>query len=170
MRAWGWCLLTATLLWQLVALPLYALDELGSIAPNFVLLVLLYLALQDRSHRVVMAALLAGAAAETLSLDPWGAHTLGYFFAVWLLRASLVESWADHRLPRLLLVAIGVTTAVSVRLSVLWLATPDLETPAVALWAAELAYNLAAAVPFFTLLDAFRDRLVRAPYRQLADC
>jgi rod shape-determining protein MreD len=169
MRAWGWCLLAATLLWQLVALPVYALGSWGTVAPNFVLLVLLYLALQDRSHRVVIAALLIGAVTETLSLDPWGAHTLGYFFAVWLLRASLVESWADRRLPRLVLVAIGVTTAVSVRLCVLWLAAPDLETPAVGRWAVELVYNLAASWPLFTLLDAFRERLVRAPHRQLVD-
>ena len=181
MRVAAWLLLVATVLWQLLALPFSelgpllgargafgALGSLGTITPNFVLLVLLYLALADRSHSSVLAALLIGAAVEAISLDPWGAHTLGYFFAVWLLRASLVESWADHGLPRLLLVSIGVTAAVTVRLCVLWLAAPDLQTAPIASWGIELIYNVAMSLPLFGLLDAFRERLVRTPHRQLA--
>lgn len=195
----AFALLVLVLLWQILALPLYRLVWIEnalpgwplSATPNFVLLTLLYFALEDRSKRALTAAVLCGFCVEFVSLDPWFSHTLGYLFAAWLLRLQLLEGWADFLLPRSALVLIGVAAAVTLRIVVVWLSHEvydpgglgtfgavggglrripyqDYDPSGLSFFVFELAYNLVASWLVFPLLDTFRLRLIRTPRKKLA--
>jgi len=195
----AFALLVAVLLWQVLAIPLYRLVWLEkalpgwplSAAPNFVLLTLLYFALEDRSRRALGSAVVCGLCVEAVSLDPWFSHTLGYLFAAWLLRLQLLEGWADFLLPRGVLVFVGVAAAVTLRIVVIWLSHEvydpgglgafgavggglqripfqDYNPSGLSFFVFELAYNLIASWVVFPLLDAFRPSLIRTPRKNLA--
>lgn len=183
MKRTSFLVLCAALAYQLLALPLYSLrpdDVLASlslgpllpgerIAPDFVLLVLVWFAVLDPTSRVLWAALSCGLIVDALSLDPWFAHALGYPVAVWFVRLPLRERWAEAFLPRLLVTALALVFAAAVRMAVLWLSQPRAASPALESFGLEILYDLLLSVPLFVLLDACRSRLIATPRRRLME-
>jgi hypothetical protein len=173
-------LLAAALLFEMLALPLYRLGPLAldpgggagieSVAPDFLLLAIIYLALADRSRRILVAAIGSGTAAGAFSLDPWFAPALSYLAVVSLLRVPAREGWGETALPRAGLVVVGLAAALAVRHSLLWLSEPDCVPPGAGAFVLEVAYGTLLALVVFPVLDAFRGRLVPPPARKLVPC
>jgi rod shape-determining protein MreD len=147
---------------QLIALPLY---KIGPIGPDFLLIIVAYVAAFDRPRAALGLAALVGLAADLLSADPWGARALGYL-APWLIfHVAGAAGWVEDSIPRAVLLAFATAGAGAVRLALL-----DLHDEPAGPFALEAAggmalYNAVLGLAAFRLLDAFRGRLV-APVRR----
>ena len=180
MKAGAVVLLAAAFAFEVVALPFYRLDltrcELGrdwgleAVAPDFILLVLAYLSLADRSRRTLLAAFAIGISVGFVSLDPWFAPALAYAAAVWLIGLSAGEGWGEGALPRAWLALVGCAAAGAIRHLLCWLSQPDCLLPGVPSYLLEVAYDGVMALGLFPFLDGLRSQLVSQPARKLLPC
>lgn len=87
-------LLLLALAYQVLAAPLY---RLGSAAPDFLFLALIYLAFFAPTVELLVVAVLSSVAVDLLSLDPLGSRVFGVLPALWLVSQMrswfVVESW-----------------------------------------------------------------------------
>jgi hypothetical protein len=167
------------LAYQITTLKLYRLDGVGlphwfspvdAVGPDFLLILLAYFAVLDRSLRVFGAAIGAGLAQSELSLDPWLAPALSYLILVWLLRLAAEEGWTDGAFPRFLFASLAMAAASTARLGVLWLGEPEFHLPGLPSLALEALYNTLLGLVLFPILDHYRRHLLLVPARKLVAC
>lgn len=157
MKPWLPALLVLALAYQMVALPLY---RFGPAVPDFVLIVIAYVALEERRGRALTIGLLTGLVVDALSLEPWGVHGLGYTVASMLLLVARRVSRTDDVAVRFLLVALASLTVAGLRFAMLWKpGATTLAEEALAAGATAL-YNGILGSLVFALLDPVRTRLV----------
>jgi rod shape-determining protein MreD len=141
--------------YQSLAMPFY---RWGPAAPDFVLLVLGYLAFFERPRRALALAFAAGSLLDLLSLDPWGARALGWLPAVLLAAAAGSAAWSGDALPRALTAGAAAGVAEAARALILLAAEPE-AVPGLGAIAGRAAWNGVLALVVFPLLDAVRGRL-----------
>jgi rod shape-determining protein MreD len=159
-------LIALAIVYQTVALPLY---QIGAAGPDFVLVAVGYPAMYGGGAAPIVLATMTGLLVDALSLEPWGAHALGYVVAAGILQVARRGGWGASALGRLGWVSTAVAVAFLLRLSIVGdAADPRL---AVKLWAVALSTTLtiAASLLVFPLLDVVRLRVVRLAPGRLAE-
>ena len=151
-------------LFQIFLLPLY---QIGPAGPDFVLLLLLYVARHDRLRRSLPLALFSGLLADALSMDPWGAHAAAYAGAVLFLGQWARDGWRGEPGARIVTAAAGALVAGALRLGVLSLVKDSRPLFEITALASCALYNGFLSLIVFGLLDPFRSRLFVVPARLL---
>lgn len=154
-------LLGAALAYQLLALPLY---KVGSVGPDFVLVVLLYLAIHESAARGVFAAALSGLLLDAISIEPFGSYSLGYVggaAAVWISRHAVFAGgpWSPTAPRRAALALVGIVASNLPRAAL----DPALASQVLAGLLGCAAYSAATIPVIFGLLEAHRCWLFREP-------
>lgn len=105
-------LVLTMILFQGLAAPLYLL---GGVAPHFVLLAVLFVALHASPRVTLLVAAVAGLLTDALSLDPWGANTVAFLSAAYFLQGAAAGGWSERVTPRLLILAGALFLAFTTR-------------------------------------------------------
>jgi len=160
--------LSVAVCWQLAAGPLYALDvpHLARAAPDLVLVAVAACAVRSRSTPgVLLAALLAGACLDGLSLDPPCTHLFTY-----VVTAAAGTSCGRRGLEENALARIGFlapAAALGALAGIAWLHATAYESavPTLRTFLLEWAYHVALGGAALGLLEPF---LARAYLRELS--
>jgi rod shape-determining protein MreD len=134
---------------QTLAVPLYSLRE---VVPRLVFLIVSYATLFCSRREAVTTAVAAGVVVDTLSLNPWGIHLAGLLLADHFLSLGRAAGWADHVLPRTLLLTAVAVLFFSLDAALVW--TLGDVVPRVDLYALSMAYTVLLSLPCFHLLEA----------------
>jgi len=155
----------AAFLFQLVALSLYQLpfEGLSLIAPDFVLLLVIYAAAFDRPRRGLQAAVAAACLCEVLSVQPWGAYALPYVTSAWITSRCGRKGWGDDPLPRFIVILIAVAAALGARALLLRAFGASHLLPGIYSALVTVLYDGILGTLIFSLLDPIRGRLVAPP-------
>ena len=147
---------------QIVALPLY---RIGPVGPDFLLILVAYVAAFDRPRRALAFALAVGLVADAVSADPWGTRALGYLAPWGILLLARGSGWTEDAIPRAVLIALATCASGAVRIALLSLRAEPLGPLELEAAAGMALYNAFLGLAAFRLLDAFRGRIL-APARR----
>jgi rod shape-determining protein MreD len=151
------------LIYQTVALPLYAL---GPVGPDFVLLAVTWAAIWEPRARAVVVAVVTGIIVDAISLDPWGVHAVGYGLAALLVASRSGRRCEEGGLRRVASAAAAAAVALAIRQAILWEGVrPFIHELAPA--AASALYTMVVGIAVFAILDAHEGRLLSPLYRRL---
>jgi rod shape-determining protein MreD len=149
--------LLLALSFQVVALPLY---RIGPIGPDFLLILVAYVAAFDRPRRALVFASAVGLLADALSADPWGTRAIGYLAPWGIFRLAGGSGWTEDAIPRAILLALATSTCGAARLILLSLAGEPPGPLDFKVMAGMALYNAFLGLAVFRLLDPFRARIV----------
>jgi len=132
----------AAVVWQTTASHWY---EVGGARPDFVLVVLVAIALDGPARAGWTAAAVAGGLVDVLSLDAFGAHLGAALALVLVVRQGVRGGLGDDAIFRVPLAALGLGVAVTLRPLLHWLLAGERA-------ALELAPQVALSTGLFALL------------------
>jgi len=159
-------LVVVAIIYQTVALPFY---QIGQAGPDFVLVALGYVAIYAAGPGPLILAATTGLLVDSLSLEPWGTHALGYTVAAGILQVARRGGWGASALGRLGCFSAAATVTFLLRLSIVAEEGDPLFGATLGGAALSASLTVATSILVFPLIDVVRLRVVRVAPGRLAE-